>query len=92
MQETWVRVLGWEDLLEKEVATLSSTLAWRIPRAEEPGRLLSMGSQELNMTAWLNHLHFPLVVSDVMPVASHSWSVDRGYHDLKLKKKEKRLN
>ena len=42
-QETRVRSLGWEDPLEKEMATHSSTLAWRIPWREEPGRLLSMG-------------------------------------------------
>ena len=47
MWETWVRSLGWEDLLEKEMATHSSTLAWRIPRTEEPGRLQSMGSQRV---------------------------------------------
>ena len=45
--ETWVRSLGWEDLLEKEMATHSSTLAWRIPRTEEPGRLQFMGSQRV---------------------------------------------
>ena len=45
MQETRVRSLGWEDRLEKETATHSSTLAWRIPWREEPGRLQSMGSQ-----------------------------------------------
>ena len=38
MWETWVPPLGWEDLLEKEMATHSNTLAWRIPRTEEPGR------------------------------------------------------
>ena len=47
MQETWVRSLGWEDLLEKEMATHSSTLAWKIPWTEEPGRLQSMGSQRV---------------------------------------------
>ena len=47
MQETWVRSLGWEDLLEKEMATHSGILAWRIPRTEEPGRLQSMGSQRV---------------------------------------------
>ena len=47
MQETWVRSLGWEDLLEKEMATHSSTLAWKIPWMEEPGRLQSMGSQRV---------------------------------------------
>ena len=43
MQETWVRSLGWEDPMEKEMATHSSILAWRIPRAEEPGGLQFMG-------------------------------------------------
>ena len=46
MQETQVQSLGWEDLLEKEMATHSSILAWEIPRTEEPGRLQSMGSQK----------------------------------------------
>ena len=45
MQETWVRFLGREDPLEKEMATHSSNLAWRIPWTEEPDRLQSMGSQ-----------------------------------------------
>ena len=44
MQETWVRSLGGEDPLEKEMATHSSTLAWRIPWVEEPGELQSTGS------------------------------------------------
>ena len=47
MQETWVRSLGQEDLLEKEMATHSSTLAWKIPWMEKPGRLQSMGSQRV---------------------------------------------
>ena len=47
MPETGVRSLGWEDLLEKETATHSSTLAWRILWTEEPGRLQSMGSQRV---------------------------------------------
>ena len=47
MQETWVQSLGWEDLLEKEMATYSNILAWRIPGTEEPGRLQSMGSQRI---------------------------------------------
>ena len=45
MQGTWVQSLGWEDALEKAMATHSSTLAWRIPWREEPGRLQSIGSQ-----------------------------------------------
>ena len=45
IQETWVRSLGWEDPLEKGMATHSSILAWRIAGTEEPGRLQFMGSQ-----------------------------------------------
>ena len=47
MQETWVRSLGQEDPLEKEMATHSRTLAWKLPWTEEPGRLQSMGSQRV---------------------------------------------
>ena len=47
MQETWVRSLGWEDPLEKGMATHSRILAWRIPWTEEPGGLESMGSQRV---------------------------------------------
>ena len=47
IQETWVQSLGWEDLLEKEMATHSSVLAWKIPWTEEPGSLQSMGSQRV---------------------------------------------
>ena len=45
MQEIQVQSLGWEDPLEKELATLSSILAWRISWTEEPGRVRFMGSQ-----------------------------------------------
>ena len=44
MQETQIQSLGWEDPLEKEMAIHSSTIAWKIPWTEEPGRLQSMGS------------------------------------------------
>ena len=47
MRETQVQSLGQEDLLEKEMATHSSILAWRIPWTVEPGRLQSMGSQRV---------------------------------------------
>ena len=47
MLETQDRSLDWEDALEKEIATHSSILAWRIPRMEEPGGLRSMGSQRV---------------------------------------------
>ena len=46
-RETWAQSLGWEDPLEKEMATHSSTLAWKIPWMEEPGSLQSMGSQRI---------------------------------------------
>ena len=47
MRETQVQCLGQEDPLEKEMATLSSILAWKTPWTEEPGRLQSMGSQRV---------------------------------------------
>ena len=47
VQETWVRSLGWEDALEKEMATHSSTCAWKISWTQEPGGLQSMESQRI---------------------------------------------
>ena len=47
MRETWVQSLDWKDPLEKEMATHSSTPAWKIPWTEEPGGLQSMGSQRV---------------------------------------------
>ena len=47
MQEMWVQYLGREDLLEKEMVTCCSILAWKIPQTEEPGRLQSMESQRV---------------------------------------------
>ena len=55
MQETEVGSLSQEDTLEKKMTTHSSILAWDIPWTEEPGGLQSRGSQELDMTWWLNH-------------------------------------
>ena len=55
VRETRVRSLGWEDPLEKEMATYSSTLAWKIAWTEEPGRLQSMGSQSWT---WLSGFTF----------------------------------
>ena len=49
IQEMWVRSLGWEDPLEKEIATHSSILAWRIPWTEEPGGLQSTGLQRVRL-------------------------------------------
>ena len=56
MRETWVRFLGWEDPLEKEMAIHSSTLAWKIPWMEEPDRLQSMGSQRVGHDIHLSKL------------------------------------
>ena len=50
VQETWVRSLSQEDLLEKEIATHSSILAWRIPWTEEPGSYSPWGGKESDMT------------------------------------------
>ena len=55
MQETWVRSLGWEDLLEKEMATHPSILAWKIPWTEEPGGLQVQAVAESDTT---KPLHF----------------------------------
>ena len=56
MQETWVRFLGREDPLEKEMAIHSSTLVWKIPWTEEPDRLQSMGSQRVGHD-WATSIH-----------------------------------
>ena len=56
MWETWIRSLGWEDPLEKEMATHSSILAWRIPCMEEVGGLQSTGRKESDTTEQL-HFH-----------------------------------
>ena len=64
MQETWIRSLGQEDPLEKEVAIHSSTLAWKIPWMEEPGRLQSMGSQRVGHD-WATSPHTNKAQSDL---------------------------
>ena len=53
MQETWVQSLDWEDLLEEEIKTHFSILAWRIPWTEEPGGLSPCGHKELDKTEQL---------------------------------------
>ena len=58
MRETRVRSLGWEDPLEKEMAIHSRTTAWKIPWAEEPGRLQSMGSQSLTQLSDFTTIHY----------------------------------
>ena len=56
MQEIWVRSLGWEDPLEKGMATHSSILAWRIPWTEEPGGLQFMGLQRVGYERAIKHI------------------------------------
>ena len=63
MCEAQLQSLGWEDPLEKDLATHSSILAWRIPRTEEPGGLWSMGSQRVGHDCVTNfHFHDPVTV------------------------------
>ena len=69
MQETQVQSLGWEDPLEKEMATHSSILAWRIPWIEEPGRLLSMGSQRVRHNCVANTFTFTFIMDHCLVVA-----------------------
>ena len=68
-RETWVRSLGWEDPLEKEMATHSSILAWRIPWKEEPGGLQSKGSQRVghNWTTSLSYLS-KVFISEILVI------------------------
>ena len=56
MQETWVQSLGWEDPLERRMATPSSILTWRITWTEEPGGLQSMGLQRVEHD-WVTNTH-----------------------------------
>ena len=76
MQETWVQSLGWEDPLEKEMATHSSTLAWEIPWMEEPGKLRSMGSQRVGHD-WTISLSFFL---SLFKFPWCGFCLPRGYH------------
>ena len=64
MQETWVLSLGWEDLLEKGMATHSSILAWRIPWTEKPGGPQSMGLQRVGYNEWLTLRAFQVAAAN----------------------------
>ena len=84
MQETPVQFLGREDPLEKEMATHSSILAWRIPWTEEPGRLQSMRSQRVRHnlvtksppSLTMDWLHFPVVI--LIGVTSKKFFMEKG--------------
>ena len=71
MRETWVRSLGREDPLEKEMATHSSILAWRIPWTEEPGWLQSTGSPRVGHD-WVTSPSFPFWTSQVVLMVKNS--------------------
>ena len=86
MRKTWVQSLDREDPLEKEMATLSRTLCWKIPRTEEPGRLQSMVSQSVrhnwtqSTVLWQKYYNFHFVRSknkvqrsQETSSRSHSW-------------------
>ena len=72
MQETWVQFLDWEDPLEKEMATHSSILAWRISWTEEPGRLQSMGSQRVGSNRVTKHLSTLILLKNKSLIFSFS--------------------
>ena len=81
MRETWVRALHWEDPLEKEMATLSSVLAWRIPWTEEPGGLQSTGLQRVrhDWVRMYTHLtrdrtHIPCIARPIL----NCWTTREG--------------
>ena len=79
MQETQVWSLGQEDLLEKEMATCSSILAWRIPWTEEPGEQQSMGSQRVGHEWETNtSLHFMVLL--VVMYGCESWAIKKAEH------------
>jgi len=58
MQGTWVQSLGWDNPLEKETATHSSILAWRIPWTEEPGALQPGGHRESDMAQYSSSIQY----------------------------------
>ena len=79
MQETQVRSLGQEDPLEKEMATHSSALAWRIPWTEEPGGLQSVGSLSQTRLSDFTFFHFGLGTVDMaLPGRSSVWWAGQG--------------
>ena len=74
MKETRVQSLGWEDPLEKGMATHSSICAWRIPRADEPGGLQSMGSQRVRHD-WVTNTStvFQVILVDILGEGSNTF-------------------
>ena len=77
MRETWVQSLGQEDPLEKEMATHSSILAWKIPWTEEPGRLQSVCGVAKSQTQLSNFTFFLSVVFPVVMYGCESWTIKK---------------
>ena len=77
-RETWVQSLGWEGPLEKSMATHSSSLAWRIPWTEEPGKLLSMGLQRIRYDWVIKHT-LPPVSNFHLKISCRWWISSFGY-------------
>ena len=81
MQETQVRSLGWEDPLEKEMATHSNTLVWKIPCMEEHGRLQSMGSQSWTRLSDFTFTFFGIgMKTDFFQSCGHCWAFQICWH------------
>ena len=86
-QDTWVRLLGQEDPLEKGMATHSRILAWRLPWTEEPGGLQSVGSQSRTRRSNYTATHDNCTVSKSLPASgsrtllpSESWPLISSFH------------
>ena len=77
MQDTWVQSLDWEDPLEKEMATYSSTLAWRIPRTDEPGGLQSMGLQQVGHNWVINSFTFTTEILEITKLLTSACFSDK---------------
>ena len=77
MHETWVQSLGWEDPLEKEMATYSSTLAWRIPWTEEPGGLQSIGLQRVGHNWVTNTFTFTTEILEITKLPTSACCSDK---------------
>ena len=79
IRETWVWSLGWEDSLEKEMATHSGTLAWKIPWMEKPGRLQSMGLQRV-VYDWVTSLFLSFFLIQYDWCLGKKWKRQRDTH------------
>ena len=90
MQETWVRSLGREDPLEKEMATPCTILAQRIPWTEEPGGLQSTGSQRVGHD-WVTSLHFTSLIGRDQD-AEKDWGQEKGAAEDEMVRQNYQLN